>query len=126
MYRIAAEILRDTQIPFEALLPLIDRTAEKVHTLPPKEAQTGPAQRMDREVIMKHLAVLDGMKDGEFFASDIEFIYMNLSQIIQTAQWPEDRRHSIMEILGQALEGSSEKGHIRPAQARRRGKYPEE
>lgn len=126
MYRIAAEILRDTQIPFEALLPLIDRTAEKVHTLPPKEAQTGPAQRMDREVIMKHLAVLDGMKDGEFFASDIEFIYMNLSQIIQTSQWPEDRRHSIMEILGQALEGSSEKGHIRPAQARRRGKYPEE
>lgn len=126
MYRIAAEILRDTQIPFEALLPLIDRTAEKVHTLAPKDAQTGPAQRMDREVIMKHLSVLDGMKDGEFFASDLEFIYMNLSQIIQTAQWPEDRRHSIMEILGQALEGSDAKGHIRPAQARRRGKYPEE
>ena len=40
MYRIAAEILRDTQIPFEALLPLIDRTAEKVHTLAPKDAQT--------------------------------------------------------------------------------------
>ena len=58
MYRIAADVLKDTQIPFQALLPLIDQTAAKVHTLAPKDAQTGPAQRGDQEVIKHHLEIL--------------------------------------------------------------------
>jgi len=59
MYRIAADILRGTSIPFAALLPLIDRTAAKVHTLTPREAQTGPAQRNDEQVIRHHLQILE-------------------------------------------------------------------
>ena len=58
MYRIAADVLKDTQIPFQALLPLIDQTAAKVHTLAPKDAQTGPAKRGDQEVINHHLELL--------------------------------------------------------------------
>ena len=54
MYRIAEEVLKDTQIPFEALLPLIDQTAAKVHVMKPKDAQTGPAQRGDQEVMNHH------------------------------------------------------------------------
>ena len=58
MYRIAADVLKDTQLPFEVLLPLIDRTAAKVHEIPPKDAQTGPAQRGDEAVINHHIELL--------------------------------------------------------------------
>ena len=58
MYAIAADILRDTHIPFQVLLPLIDQTAEKVHHLPPREAQTGPAKRKDEQVMHHHLSLL--------------------------------------------------------------------
>ena len=47
-------------LPFEAMLPLIDETARKVHELPPAEAQTGPARRYDGNVIGKHLEMLAG------------------------------------------------------------------
>lgn len=67
MYRIAAELLKGTQIPFEALLPLIDQTAAKVHTLAPKDAQTGPAQRGDEAVIKHHLEVLKATPYGEVY-----------------------------------------------------------
>ena len=58
MYRIAEEVLSDTQIPFEALLPLIDQTATKMHTMRPFDAQTGPAKRGDEAVINHHLEIL--------------------------------------------------------------------
>ena len=58
MYRIAEEILSDTQIPFEALLPLIDQTATKMHSMRPFDAQTGPAKRGDEAVINHHLEIL--------------------------------------------------------------------
>ena len=41
-YSIAAEILSRHQIPFEVMLPLIDRTAQKTHLLSPIDSQTGP------------------------------------------------------------------------------------
>ena len=62
MYRIAADILKDTQIPFEALLPLIDNTAAKVHKMAPADAQTGPAQRGDDAVMGHHVEVLKEAK----------------------------------------------------------------
>ncbi len=58
MYAIAKDILRDTHIPFSALLPLIDETAAKVHTLPPRAAQTGPAVRGDQDVMAHHLELI--------------------------------------------------------------------
>ena len=58
MYTIAAELLRSTHIPFSALLPLIDETASKIHTLSPHEAQTGPARRGDANVMNHHLSLL--------------------------------------------------------------------
>lgn len=58
MYHEAAKMLEGTQIPFSALLPLIDETAKKVHTISPKEAQTGPASRGDRNVMEKHESLI--------------------------------------------------------------------
>ena len=40
------------------LLPLIDETAAKIHSLSPADAQTGPAMRYDRNVIEQQSAML--------------------------------------------------------------------
>lgn len=59
MYTMAAELLKNTHIPFSALLPLIDETAAKIHALAPADAQTGPARRNDENVMHHHLALLN-------------------------------------------------------------------
>ena len=53
-----AELLKKYGLPFEAMLPLIDETARKVHELEPLAAQTGPAVRYDENVIDEHLRML--------------------------------------------------------------------
>ena len=58
MYTMAAELLQHTHIPFKALLPLIEETAAKIHTLSPCDAQTGPARRGDENVMSHHLSLL--------------------------------------------------------------------
>lgn len=84
MYRMAADILSDTQIPFQALLPLIDQTALKVHTLSPKDAQTGPAQRDDKNVMAHHLEVLKEYVAGSTFSPDERAeVYELMSRLIQ-------------------------------------------
>lgn len=60
MYDAAYRLLAEEGIPFEVLLPLIDETAAKVHTLAPQEAQTGPAVRGDKVVMQRHLEELAG------------------------------------------------------------------
>ena len=59
LYAMSAELLRRNGLPFEAMLPLIDETAAKVHTLHPKDAQTGPARRGDEAVMQSQRAMLD-------------------------------------------------------------------
>ena len=67
MYRVAQDLLKGTQIPFSALLPLIDETAAKVHSMPPKEAQTGPAIRGDENVMQHHMELLQDDKLREIY-----------------------------------------------------------
>jgi len=57
-YALAADVLEREGLERRWLLPLIDETARKVHTLSPQEAQTGPAVRMDRFVMERHEALL--------------------------------------------------------------------
>jgi predicted short-subunit dehydrogenase-like oxidoreductase (DUF2520 family) len=57
-YSLAADILERRGVPFDVLLPLIDETTQKVHTLHPREAQTGPAVRYDENVINAQLQLL--------------------------------------------------------------------
>ena len=58
MYALSASLLKQYNLPFEAMLPLIDETARKVHELSPQEAQTGPAARGDMNVMSAHLELL--------------------------------------------------------------------
>ena len=59
MYALCDYLLKKQGLPFEAVLPLIDETARKVHELSPREAQTGPAARADLKVMSKHLVMLE-------------------------------------------------------------------
>ncbi len=59
LYRIAHEICETNNVPFEILNPLIQETANKINTLTPYMAQTGPAKRGDDKTINDHLAILD-------------------------------------------------------------------
>lgn len=65
LYEIAAELLAEAGIDFRVMLPLIDETTEKIKTLSPYEAQTGPAVRNDRNITDKHLALLAGKRELE-------------------------------------------------------------
>lgn len=79
MYRMAADVLRGTHIPFSALLPLIDLTAAKMHSLAPKDAQTGPAARGDNNIINHHIELLN----DEPIARDV---YRLLTDYIQSCK----------------------------------------
>lgn len=54
LYARAKEIADSQQIPFQYFLPLIDETTEKIHTVNPRDAQTGPAVRDDERVLKLH------------------------------------------------------------------------
>ncbi|MBR5639694.1 MAG: DUF2520 domain-containing protein [Muribaculaceae bacterium] len=62
MFTLSSEVLDEAGIPFDAMLPLIKTTVEKLDHLTPQESQTGPAARGDIKIIEKHLATLKGDK----------------------------------------------------------------
>jgi predicted short-subunit dehydrogenase-like oxidoreductase (DUF2520 family) len=77
MYDVAHRLLADEKIPFEVLLPLIDETAAKVHTLTPHDAQTGPAVRGDEAVMQSHIQRLSDMPDLQALYAQISKMIMN-------------------------------------------------
>jgi len=58
LYHIADQICSEQNVSFEILKPLILETADKILTLSPKDAQTGPAKRNDLDTIHSHLEFL--------------------------------------------------------------------
>jgi predicted short-subunit dehydrogenase-like oxidoreductase (DUF2520 family) len=58
LYQIGQQICEEHLVPFEILKPLILETAEKIKTLTPVDAQTGPAKRHDSTTIEAHLNYL--------------------------------------------------------------------
>lgn len=75
LYQIGQEICNEHQVPFEVLKPLIKETAEKIDTLDPIDAQTGPAKRHDSTTIQAHLDFLTNENQKN--------IYKILTQSIQ-------------------------------------------
>ena len=75
LYQLGKDICDEHQLPFEILKPLIAETAQKVQSLSPLEAQTGPAKRHDQNTIDNHLALLTNQAQKE--------IYKILTQSIQ-------------------------------------------
>lgn len=74
LYQVGNELLVDQSLPFNLLKPLILETANKINTLTPAEAQTGPAKRNDKKTIEKHLHLLNDSPNKE--------IYQNITNAI--------------------------------------------
>lgn len=75
LYQLGSDICTANNVSFDILKPLIHETAEKIATLSPNEAQTGPAKRNDQSTIKAH----------ESFLSDENQlnIYKTITQSIQ-------------------------------------------
>ena len=67
LYQIGNEICLKNSIPFEILHPLIKETAEKLQSLSPSKAQTGPAVRNDQKTIEKHIDFLTNENQKEIY-----------------------------------------------------------
>ena len=74
MYDIASNILKEQNIEFDVLKPIILETAYKVMDLSPEIAQTGPAIRFDEKVVQKHMNMLED--------ENLKEIYLKLSESI--------------------------------------------
>lgn len=67
LYQMGNEICTENHLSFDILKPLIQETANKILTLSPKEAQTGPAKRNDTQTINSHLSFLTDENQKEIY-----------------------------------------------------------
>ena len=67
LYQLGADLCAEHQVPFAILKPLIIETADKILSLTPKLAQTGPAHRIDTATINSHLAALTNATQKEIY-----------------------------------------------------------
>lgn len=79
-YAVSHDLLESHGIPFDVMLPLIDETARKVHTLSPAEAQTGPAVRYDENVIRNQALLL---KDNPLLKDIYERMSMSIHRMAE-------------------------------------------
>lgn len=75
LYQLGNDICQENHVSFDILKPLILETAEKLLTLSPKDAQTGPAKRNDITTIEAHESFLSNKNQST--------IYKILTQSIQ-------------------------------------------
>ena len=73
---VADDLLAEAGVDFRVLLPLMDEMVAKLHQLPPREAQTGPAARRDENVMGMQRAMLTDRPD-------LQQLYTLLSNSIQ-------------------------------------------
>jgi predicted short-subunit dehydrogenase-like oxidoreductase (DUF2520 family) len=59
LYKLAEDYCKNEGLDFRQLIPLIEETAERLKTISPADAQTGPAIRHDAPTIEKHLIILE-------------------------------------------------------------------
>lgn len=67
LYQIGNAICEEHHVPFVILKPLIQETANKIVTLSPNEAQTGPAKRKDTTTIQSHLNFLSDENQKDIY-----------------------------------------------------------
>ena len=68
LYAIAAKLIEEKDLPFDAIRPLIAETAAKIEEIEPYKAQTGPAIRYDENVINKHLSLIEQDRFKEIYS----------------------------------------------------------
>ncbi|MGL4412459.1 MAG: Rossmann-like and DUF2520 domain-containing protein [Bacteroidales bacterium] len=63
----AASILNEHGLMFEDIIPLIDESVSKIHTIEPQKAQTGPAVRGDNGVLEMQKSLLNNDIQKEIY-----------------------------------------------------------
>jgi len=91
MYDIAFDLVMSAGVDFEIMKPLIAETADKIHYLTPREAQTGPSVRYDENIINKHISMLNRKKH-------IKEIYKILSKNIHRRHVKKEK-NKILQII---------------------------
>lgn len=74
MYAIAHDILAENGIDWQMIMPLLQNTLDKVKTLNPHEAQTGPARRRDMNVISLHADAIEDPLEREIYLILTDYI----------------------------------------------------
>jgi len=74
LYAIGYDLLDKESLPFDLLKPLIHETANKIDSISPSSAQTGPAIRNDQKTIEKHLHLLKNNSNKEIYRMFSTFI----------------------------------------------------
>ena len=69
LYAIGESICQEHLVPFAVLQPLIAETADKIKSLSPLDAQTGPALRNDRNTLDNHLSLLTQEAQKKLYTS---------------------------------------------------------
>lgn len=67
LYHIGEMLCQQEGVSFELLRPLILETAQKVQSLSPAEAQTGPARRGDQNSMQAHRTLLSNKAHAELY-----------------------------------------------------------
>ncbi|MBR4135665.1 MAG: DUF2520 domain-containing protein [Bacteroidales bacterium] len=80
MCTVADEILRQHEMNIELILPLMEQTIHKLYSLPPAEAQTGPARRGDMAVMRRHEEALADPRWREIYRLMSDFIRQRSSE----------------------------------------------
>lgn len=75
MFVITEQIMKDNDLDFTLLFPLINEHIEKLKSMPAHQLQTGPAQRGDMATLDKHLNLLNKYPEWKH-------LYDNLAQSI--------------------------------------------
>ena len=79
LWTISETILKEKNLPFDMLKPLLEETLQKALEINPSNAQTGPAVRNDKKVIEKHLKMIEEMNLNDNFSQ----IYKLMTESIQ-------------------------------------------
>lgn len=78
LFTLSDQWLKDNELDFSIMIPLINETVEKIKNIDPYDAQTGPALRSDNKVLEKHLEKLND-------SPNLKGIYEILSQSIKSS-----------------------------------------
>lgn len=74
LYGMADELLQKEGFSLELLMPLMEQTLEKLKTMSPEEAQTGPAARRDTVVMGQQMMALDDERLRAIYAAISDYI----------------------------------------------------
>ena len=77
MYSIAYDILSEHNIDWKMILPLLQNTMDKVKKMNPHDAQTGPAQRGDQNIISLHQEALQNEQLKDIYRLVTDYIMQN-------------------------------------------------